>query len=144
MIRLPLTCLSFCLSFKGCISAPPLPLPRFLLRLTAMPRALRMFILHMGHVRWSSSHGSTQLLWNKCLQRQKQKQSNCAVHVHSCFHSVQPERIWIRSLFYFLISWNSFRNLVQNITRPSWGKQIVIVGTTSAEIFLPEHEKTLS
>lgn len=31
-------------------------------RLTAMPRAFRMFILHMGQVRWSSSHGSTQLL----------------------------------------------------------------------------------
>ncbi|KAG7254302.1 hypothetical protein CRUP_015174 [Coryphaenoides rupestris] len=29
-----------------------------------MPRAFRMFILHMGQVRWSSSQGSTQLLWN--------------------------------------------------------------------------------
>lgn len=37
-------------------------------RLTAMPRAFRMFILHMGQVRWSSSHGSTQLLWKRCLQ----------------------------------------------------------------------------
>lgn len=44
-------------------------------RLTAMPRALRMFILHIGHVRWSSSHGSTQLLWNKCLQRNERNKS---------------------------------------------------------------------
>ena len=36
--------------------------------LTAMPRALRMFILHMGQVRWSNSQGSTQLLWNTCLE----------------------------------------------------------------------------
>lgn len=27
-----------------------------------------MSILHIGHVRWSSNHGSTQLLWNVCLQ----------------------------------------------------------------------------
>lgn len=60
-------------SFQGCISCSVLTLgnikPSF--TLTAMPRAFRMFILHMGHVRWSSSHGSTQLLWNKCLQRRK-------------------------------------------------------------------------
>lgn len=36
--------------------------------LTGIPRALRMFILHMGQVRWSRSQGSTQDLWKRCLQ----------------------------------------------------------------------------
>ena len=36
--------------------------------LTGIPRALRMFILHMGQVRWSRSQGSTQHLWKRCLQ----------------------------------------------------------------------------
>lgn len=35
--------------------------------LTGIPKALRMFILHMGHVRCSCSHGSTQCLWKTCL-----------------------------------------------------------------------------
>lgn len=36
--------------------------------LTGIPRALRMFILHMGQVRWSRSQGSTQDLWKRCLE----------------------------------------------------------------------------
>lgn len=36
--------------------------------LTGIPRAFRIFILHIGQVRWSSSQGSTQDLWKRCLQ----------------------------------------------------------------------------
>lgn len=37
--------------------------------LTGIPRAFRIFILHIGQVRWSSSQGSTQDLWKRCLQQ---------------------------------------------------------------------------
>lgn len=114
---------------------PALMLP---VRLTAMPRAFRMFILHMGHVRWSSSHGSTQLLWNKCLQKKKNKvESLIGIYTHIsvkcckenpskqllsylCTHT-RKERIWVNMLFLFLdISWNSFHNLIEYITSLSW------------------------
>lgn len=36
--------------------------------LTGIPRAFKIFILHIGQVRWSSSQGSTQDLWKRCLQ----------------------------------------------------------------------------
>lgn len=66
-------------------------LKRWKTRLTAMPRALRMFILHIGHVRWSSSHGSTQLLWNKCLQR---NESNKSTQNHIRMASMHTSKQW--------------------------------------------------
>lgn len=48
---------------------PSAPLTQLLCNvLTGIPRAFRIFILHIGQVRWSSSQGSTQDLWKRCLQ----------------------------------------------------------------------------
>lgn len=72
-------------NLKNCL------LKRWKTRLTAMPRALRMFILHIGHVRWSSNHGSTQLLWNKCLQR---NESNTSTQNHIRMASMHTSKQW--------------------------------------------------
>lgn len=39
-------------------------------QLTTIPRAFKMFSLHIGHVQCSLSHGSTQALWKTCLGEQ--------------------------------------------------------------------------
>lgn len=108
-------------------------------RLTAMPRALRMFILHIGHVRWSSSHGSTQLLWNKCLQR---NESNKSTQNHIKMASMHTSKQW--KLHFQCVTMLTVRcNTSYDETMKSWTKVFQIMwksfnaaATTSKSVLL--------
>lgn len=107
--------------------------------LTGIPKAFRMFILHIGHVRWSCSHGSTQCLWKTCLTKQdKSRQTNDPFTVHgkqykvssaectdtSCLSSDQTKRtcMVIPGLRHWAYSLQCKQHSCQSLT-PSPGTQ---------------------
>lgn len=73
-------------------------------QLTTIPRAFKMFSLHIGHVQCSLSHGSTQALWKTCLGEQTRHIDNLqTIVLHhenyfnallDCFYESEERKTW--------------------------------------------------